>query len=117
MRVAIPVSYGWVERVFDCANMIMIFDFSNGRRGEYFETALRSGSKDCCARELSAMGIDVLICNEISRTLESAIRSCGIEVLSRRSGRVDEVIEDLVGEVRDGGIARRERSEAQAAVS
>jgi predicted Fe-Mo cluster-binding NifX family protein len=117
MRVAIPVSCGWVERVFDCANMIMIFDFVNGRRGEYFETVLRSGSKDRCAKEFSAMGVDVLICSEISHTLEAALRSCGIDVRARRSGRVDEVIEDIGKELLARGIVREEKNRAQAAVS
>ena len=76
MRVAIPLSDdGRVERVFDGATTLMVIDLRGGDRGEYFETPMRNRSMKERARELSAMGVDVLLCNEISHALESLIAS------------------------------------------
>ena len=96
MRVAIPESDGRVERVFDSATTLMVIDLRDGGRGNYFETPLRIRSMRNRARELSAMRVDVLLCNEISHALESLVASYGIDVQSQNAGMVDEVIQALV---------------------
>ena len=42
------------------------------------------------------MRVEVLLCNEISHSLESLITAYGIEVHSKNAGSVDEVIEAFV---------------------
>ncbi len=97
MRVAIPVSSdGRVERVFDCATSLVVLDLRDRDRGKYFETAIRSRSMRERAREFAAMGINVVLCNEISQSFESLIRNGGIEVRTHHSGTVDEVMEAFV---------------------
>ena len=101
MRVAIPVSDGLVERVFDNATMLMVIDFRGGDRVEFFETPVTNRSLRERARELSAIGVDVLLCDEISHALESMIRAAGIVVHTHRSGRADEVAESFVDQSLD----------------
>ena len=103
MRVAIPVSDGLVERVFDNAAMLMVIDFRGGGRGEFFETPVTIRSLKERALELSAMGVDVLLCDEISHSLESMIRATGIAVYTQRSGRADEVAESFISRDVDQG--------------
>jgi predicted Fe-Mo cluster-binding NifX family protein len=96
MRVAIPISDGWVERVFDSATMLMVIDLRGGGRGEFFETPVTIRSLKERVLELSAIGVDVLLCDEISHALESMIRAAGIMVHTHRSGRADEVAESFI---------------------
>lgn len=117
MRVAIPVSDGRVERVLDCATSLVVLDLRDEDRGTYFETAIRSRSMRDRAREFAAMGIDVLLCNEISHALESLIRGGGIEVRGHHSGTVDDVIEAFVVGCLAGGRPWIDRSPAQVAAS
>ena len=118
MRVAIPLSDdGRVERVFDGATTLMVIDLRGGDRGEYFETPMRNRSMKERARELSAMGVDVLLCNEISHALESLIASRGIKVHTHRFGRVDEVIEAFIDRRHEGKLAWGNRPPTLVAVS
>ena len=112
MRVAIPVSDGRVERVFDSATALMVIDLRDGGRGNYFETPLRIRSMRNRARELAAMRVDVLLCMEISHALESLITAYGIDVQSQNAGTVDEVIEAFV----DQHPFRRHSSDDQSPV-
>ena len=96
MRVAIPISDGWVERVFDSATMLMVVDLRGSGRGEFFETPVTIRSLKERALELSAMGVNVLLCDEISHALESMISAVGIVVHTHRSGRTDEVIDSFI---------------------
>ncbi len=101
MRVAIPVSDGLVERVFDNSTMLMVIDFRGDGRGEFFETPVTIRSLKERALELSAIGVDVLLCDEISHALESMIRAMGIVVQTNHSGRADEVAEAFIGQKTD----------------
>jgi len=117
MRVAIPVSDGRVERVLDCATSLVVLDLRDEGRGKYFETEIRSRSMRDRAREFAAMGINVVLCNEISHSFKSLIRSGGIEVRTHHSGTVDEVIEAFVVGCLTRDRAWNDRPPAQASVS
>jgi predicted Fe-Mo cluster-binding NifX family protein len=116
MRVAIPVSDGRVERVFDSATALMVVDLRNGNRGNYFETPLRIRSMRNRAREIAAMRVDVLLCHEISHALESLITAYGIEVRSQNPGMVDEVIQAFVDRQQPGRRPPDDESPALVAV-
>ena len=103
MRVAIPISDGWVERVFDSATKLMVIDLRGGGRCEFFETPVTIRSLKERALELSAIGVDVLLCDEISHALESMIRATGIVVHTHHSGRADEVAESFISRDVDQG--------------
>ena len=109
MRVAIPVSDGLVETVFDNATSLLVIDFRGGGRGAS-EVPVTARSLKERAQELSAFGVDVLLCGEISYALKSMITARRIDVHTHLSGKADEVIEDFIGrhcsESRPGGRGR-----------
>jgi predicted Fe-Mo cluster-binding NifX family protein len=117
MRVAIPEADGRVERVFDCATRLVVIDFEDDGRSDSFSTPLRVRSMKNRARELAAMGVAVLLCNEISHALESLITAHGIEVRSQHSGRVDEIIENFFDSKSGNSRSPQGRVQQPAAVS
>jgi predicted Fe-Mo cluster-binding NifX family protein len=117
MRVAIPVSDGRVDRVLDCATGFIVLDLRDEGRSHYFATSIGSRSMRDRARELVAMGINVVLCNEVSHSFESLIRRSGIEICTHHSGTVDDVIEAFVVGCFAGDRPYDSRRPAQASVS
>ncbi len=99
MKVAIPVSDGLVETVFSNATTLVVIDFRGGR-GEYSEIPVTAQSLKERAQELSALGVDVVLCSEISHALKSMVTARGIDVHTHLSGKADKVIEDFIGQRR-----------------
>jgi len=100
MKVAIPVSDGLVETVFSNATSLVVIDFRSGR-GEYSEFPVTAQSLKERAQELSAFGVDVVLCAEICHSLKSMITARGIDVHTGFSGPADEVFEDFIGQGRN----------------
>ncbi len=96
MRIAIPATDGLVETVFSSATTLLVVDLRGGR-GEYSEFPVTAQSLKERAQELSALGVDVLLCAEISHALKSMITARGIDVHTHLSGKADEIIEDFIG--------------------
>ena len=62
------------------------------------------------ARELAAMKINVLLCDEISHALQSLITEYGIEVRAAHRGDVETVVDRFVDEYRSSTKLSQERS-------
>lgn len=80
MRFAIPVSGDWVAPVFDDATRLLIIDIIPGRRPEQSELPSFVRPPEQRAAELKSLGIDMLVCNEISDRLAAFIRERGVEI-------------------------------------
>ena len=113
MKVAIPVSDGLVETVFSNATTLVVIDFRGGR-GEYSELPVTAQSLKERAQELSAFGVDVVLCAEICHSLKSMITARGIDVHTGLSGPADEVFEDFVGRRRNESRSQESRRETPA---
>ena len=113
MKVAIPVSDGLVETVFSNATTLVVIDFRGGR-GEYSEFPVMAQSLKERAQELSAFGVDVVLCAEMCHSLKSMITARGIDVHTGLSGPADEVFEDFIGRRRNESRPRGSRREALA---
>ena len=113
MKVAIPVSDGLVETVFSSATTLVVIDLRGGR-SEYSEVPVTAQSLKERAQELSALGLDVLLCGEISHALKSMITARGIDVHTHLSGIADEVIDEFIGRHRNESRPRGSRREALA---
>jgi len=100
MKVAIPVSDGLVETVFSNATTLVVIDFRGGR-DEYSEFPMTAQSLKERAQELSAFGVDVVLCAEMCHSLKSMITARGIDVHTGLSGPTDEVFEDFIGRRRN----------------
>ncbi len=93
MRVAIPLEDRRVAGILDNATMLLVVDLGQGGRSEYFQTPVRTRSRQGRANELASMGVDTVVCDGVSRILESMILTRGIAVISHVTGNVDEVLE------------------------
>jgi predicted Fe-Mo cluster-binding NifX family protein len=80
MRIAVPISGDWIAPVFDEATRLLIVDIGPGRRPEQSELPTFVRPPDQRAAELESLGVDMLVCDEISDRLARFIRARGIEI-------------------------------------
>ena len=114
MRIAIPVTDGLVETVFSSATTLVVVDLPGGR-DEYSEFPVTAQSLKERAQELSALGVDVVLCSEISHALKSMVTARGIDVHTHLSGTADEVIDEFTGRHQNESRPRESRREVLAA--
>jgi len=93
MRVAIPLSDGLVAPILDNADSLLIVDFGNRGLTEYLDTFVTYSSIRERADELVSIGVDVVVCDQVSHALEIMILDHGIQVLSHVTGKVDKALE------------------------
>ncbi len=110
MKVAIPATDGLVETVFSNATTLVVIDFRGGR-AEYSEFPVTAQSLKERAQELSAFGVDVVLCAEICHSLKSMITARGIDVHTHLSGKAHEVFEDFIGRRRNKSRPQESRRE------
>ena len=92
MKVAIPHWQGRISPVFDVARNALLVDIDNGREQTRQNVPLSVDESQGRAKFLSAMGVDVLVCGAISRQLEMALSSSGVEVIPHICGDVERVL-------------------------
>ena len=92
MKVAVPQWQNRVSPVFDVASRILLVDVDEGRELGRQEVAIGGQGPMERARVLRGLGTDVVICGAISRPMQMALASAGIEVLSGTCGEVDDVL-------------------------
>jgi predicted Fe-Mo cluster-binding NifX family protein len=93
MRVAIPLSDGLVAPILDNADSLLIVDLGNRGPPEYLDTFVTHSSIRERADELASIGVDVVVCDQVSHALENMILAHGIHVLSHVTGKADEALE------------------------
>lgn len=91
MKLAIPVSSGRVSTAFDFAHHLLLFECEGDREISRTELVLEEAIPVNRARRLESLGVRVLICGAISRSLAEHLTSAGIDVIPFVSGTVDEV--------------------------
>lgn len=92
MRVAIANFDGRVSPVFDVAQHLLVLDVDAGEPTAREDVALTNCHELARVARLRELGVDVLICGAVSRPLEEAMMSAGVEVIARVCGPVDEVL-------------------------
>jgi len=92
MRIGIPIWNGYVSSAFDFAHRLLLIDIQNGSETCRSEISLDPEPIPQRAAKLKALGIDVLICGAISRSLASLVTASGIKVLPYTVGPVDEIL-------------------------
>ena len=115
MRVAIPLADRWVARILDSAEMLLVVDLRRGGRWECFQIPFQCRSLDEGAERLALMGVETVVCDELSRELESMILTRGIAVLCHVTGNADEVLEGLDEQPGRTSVARPRGSRLVAA--
>jgi len=114
MRIAIPASDGLVETVFSSATTLVVIDYRGGR-AEYSELPNTAQTLKERTQELSALGVDVVLCFEISHALKSMIEARGIDVHTHLSGKADKVFDDFIEQRRNESRQQESLRESLAA--
>ena len=88
MKVAMPVWEGRVSPVFDVSRRLLVVEAQGGVEVDRCEVPLGEESPPHRAGRLVDMGVDVLICGGVSRSLVDALNVFKIAVVSgiRRDG-------------------------------
>mgnify|MGYP002353074925 FL=1 len=92
MKVAIPVWQGRISPVFDVAGQLLLLDLIDGREVSREERPVGESRAEQRAAELAELGVDLLICAGISQALQETLASCGIRVVARICGNIEEVL-------------------------
>ena len=92
MKLAIPIWNDRVSSAFDFAHRLLLVDIERGRETSRSEVPFSSESDPEKVNSLKSLGVEVLICGAISRSLASQVRSSGIKILPYVVGQVDEVL-------------------------
>lgn len=92
MKLAIPVTDGRVSTAFDFARHLLLLEYDEQRQVARTEIALEETIPVNRARRLESLGVNVLICGAISRSLAEHLVSAGIDVIPFVSGSVKEVL-------------------------
>jgi predicted Fe-Mo cluster-binding NifX family protein len=92
MKIALSVWKEYISTVFDTADQLLILEF-NGTEDRK-RTMVKMNAADVAGRasQISEKQIDILICGAISRPLEAALKSLGIQVHAFVRGPVEEVL-------------------------
>jgi predicted Fe-Mo cluster-binding NifX family protein len=92
VRVAIANFDGRVSPVFDVARRLLLVDVDARSEAVRQEVSLADCDPLSRVGRLVGLGVEVLICGAISRPLEAALLSAGIQVVAQTCGPVDEVL-------------------------
>lgn len=92
MKLAIPIWNDRVSNAFDFAHRLLLVDIEHGRETGHSEVPFPSKSDPEKVNGLKLLGVEVLICGAISRSLASQVWASGIKVLPYVVGQVDEVL-------------------------
>ena len=102
MKVGIAHWQGRVSPVFDVASSLLVVDLEAGQVVRRSSVPLTPSDPLERAREVSAVGTDLLICGTVSRPFEMALLSAGVQVIPCICGKVEEVLAAFV----DGRLER-----------
>jgi len=92
MKVAIAQWRGRVSPVFDAATSLLVVDVEAGQAVQRGSVSLASSDALERARQVSALGTELLICGTVSRPFEMALLSAGVRVIPCICGNIDEVL-------------------------
>ena len=92
MKLGISISAGRISPVFDVGRQLVVVDVDSGRETGRLAVPLDETRPVARARQVAALGVEVLICGAVSRPFEVLLRREGIEVVKQRCGAVEEVL-------------------------
>jgi len=92
MKVAIPEWKGRISPVLDEASKVYLVEIKDHRELQRQENTLLPSNPWARAQAIRQLGAEVLICGAVSRQLEAALRSAGIQVICNICGPVDAVL-------------------------
>jgi len=98
MKVAITRWHGRVSPVLDVASKALLVTIDGDRETMRQEVSIEGTDALHRARHILRLGANTVICGAVSRPLELALDSIGLEVISNVCGQVDEVLKAFIAE-------------------
>jgi predicted Fe-Mo cluster-binding NifX family protein len=92
MRVAIPILEGRISPLLDVSRHFLLVDVEDGEELGRQEIDIEKAEPVERAKQISKVGVDVLICGAISHPLEELLVSAGAWVIPNTCGVVEEVL-------------------------
>jgi predicted Fe-Mo cluster-binding NifX family protein len=108
--VAIPSFGDRVSPRFDCAQVIKIVTFTDGRETKSLEVSASEWTSRVRVRRLIELGVDRVICGGIDTLSANALKSAGIAVDGCIRGSVDDALKEVMRREREAGEDRRDES-------
>ncbi len=96
MKISIPEWQGWISPVFDVAAHLLVVNVKDGEILERHEVLLTADDLMPRVRQVTELGVDILICGAISWPLELALSKAGIEVVAQTCGEVEHVLSSFI---------------------
>lgn len=81
MKIAIACREERISPVFDVSNAIFLVEIDGGKKLRRWNITLLNNDPFARAREISSIGIKVLICEAVSRVLQIALTAAGVQVV------------------------------------
>jgi predicted Fe-Mo cluster-binding NifX family protein len=106
MKIAIPHWQGRVSPVFDVCGRLLVVEMENGREIGRSDVVVTGHDPLNRVAQIKALGIDVLICGAISRTMEAALAAAGIRVWAEVCGPVEAVLAGFLARGRTAACHR-----------
>jgi predicted Fe-Mo cluster-binding NifX family protein len=78
--------------VFDVSDRLLLIDIEEGRELKRKDNVLNCRGPFERAREVSRLGVQVLLCGAVSRPLETALISSGVRVIGFICGGLEDVL-------------------------
>jgi len=92
MKVAIPYWQGRISPVFDMAREILLIHVENGHVVRRNKTLIVEKNPLARLNYIVQLGAEVLICGAISWSLQRALSSTGVQVITNIHGQVEDAI-------------------------
>lgn len=92
MKIALPQWQGRLSPVFDVCGRLLVVELDGRQEIGRHEWCLTGPDPFERTRQLSALGVEVLICGAISREMAAALAAAGIRVLPEVCGPVEAVL-------------------------
>jgi predicted Fe-Mo cluster-binding NifX family protein len=92
VRVAIPIWAGRVSPVFDVAKRLLVAEIEDDQELTVSQRFIADVRPEYRGKYLSEIGVDVLICGAISRTMETLITAAGVNLIAQVTGTIEQVL-------------------------
>lgn len=103
IKIAISCREGRISPVFDVSDTICLVEVDSNREQRRWNVTLLSHNLILRVKEISSMGVKVLICGAVSRVLQVALAGAGINVIGFICGNLESVLEAfLQGQLMNG---------------
>jgi len=98
MKVALPHWQSRISPVLDVAGNLLVIEVERGRETSRIEKKLLHQDPFSRAREISGLGVEILICGAISWPLEMALSAAGVQVIPHTCGPLEDVVKAFLND-------------------